>query len=53
MDFQLNLPQNDVQLVLNALAELPLKVSMPVYTRIQSQVVAQTNSDKTIQSAPD
>jgi hypothetical protein len=41
MDYELKLTQQEAQLVLNALAELPLKFSGAAYSKIQQAIVEQ------------
>lgn len=38
----ITLPEQYVQIILQALGELPLKVAGPVFTAIQNQAIAQT-----------
>lgn len=44
MDYELKLSQEQVQVIVNALGELPLKVAAGVFNSIQQQVIAQESA---------
>lgn len=45
MDYIFKLSDQDAQIVINALAELPFRVSAPVIQKIQTQAAEQTKKD--------
>lgn len=43
MEVQLTLTIEEINLILNALGEIPLKISAPVFTKIKMQIDGQMN----------
>lgn len=41
MEYTIKLPQKDIQIIINALGELPLKISASTFGNIQRQVQVQ------------